>query len=67
MAIIYNPAPLIIPTATAQNVKTISAGSLIAVRKRTILRAPTIPKDNATHEKKIKFYGFDDVWDCVVD
>ncbi len=37
------PAPITIPTARDQNRKTISMGSLIAVRKRTMERAPTIP------------------------
>jgi len=39
-----------IPTAIAQNVNTISAGSLMAVRKRTMLRAPTIPRERAMLE-----------------
>jgi hypothetical protein len=46
----YNPAPLIMPTAIAQNVNTISVGSFIAVRKRTKLKAPTIPKESAMFE-----------------
>ena len=50
IAIMYKPDPLIIPTEIAQKVKTMSAGSLIAVRNRTMLRAPTIPKDSAMLE-----------------
>ena len=37
-----------IPTASAQNKKTISTGSLIAVRKRTMDKAPTMPRDRTT-------------------
>ena len=44
------PAPMTIPTARDQKRKTISTGSLIAVRKRTIERAPTIPRDNTTFD-----------------
>ena len=44
------PAPMTIPTANAQNRYTISIGSLIAARKRTIESAPTIPSDNTTLE-----------------
>ena len=43
--IIYKPAPQVIPTATDQNKNPTSNGSLIAVLKRTIDNAPTIPKD----------------------
>jgi len=50
IAIMCSPAPLIIPTEIAQNVKTISAGSLIAVRNRNMLRAPTIPNESAILE-----------------
>ena len=50
IAIIYSPAPLIIPTEIAQNVKIISAGSLIAVRNRTMLGALTIPNESAILE-----------------
>ena len=38
--------PFAIPTKTAQNIKTISRGSLIADLNLTIERAPTIPRDN---------------------
>ncbi len=34
-----------IPATIAQNKKDVSIGSFIAVLKRTILNAPTIPKD----------------------
>lgn len=50
MAIMYSPAPQIIPTVMVQNVKTMSFGSLIAVLKRTILNAPNMPSDNAMFE-----------------
>ena len=39
------PAASTIPAAIAQNKNAISSGSLIAVRKRTMERAPTIPSD----------------------
>ena len=44
------PAPRTIPTPIDQNKKTISIGSLIAVLKRTMDNAPTIPSDNTTFE-----------------
>ena len=44
------PAARIIPAAIDQNRKAISRGSLIAVRKRTIERAPTIPRERTTLE-----------------
>ena len=44
------PAPITMPTASDQNRNTISTGSLMAARKRTILRAPTMPRDNTTLE-----------------
>ena len=44
------PAARTIPAAMDQNKKTISEGSLIAARKRTIDRAPTIPRDRTTLE-----------------
>ena len=44
------PAPTTIPAASAQNKNTISIGSFIAVRKRTIERAPTIPSDSTTFD-----------------
>ena len=34
------------PTAIDQNKKAMSMGSLIAVRKRTMDRAPTMPRDS---------------------
>ncbi|MNP50943.1 hypothetical protein D3C76_1452330 [compost metagenome] len=37
-----------IPAAMAQNIKTMSSGSLMAVRKRTILSAPTMPRERTT-------------------
>ena len=37
-----------IPTLIAQYKKTRSMGSLIAVRKRTMERAPTIPRETTT-------------------
>lgn len=44
------PAPITMPQAIAQNRKTISTGSLMAARKRTMERAPTMPKDMTTLE-----------------
>jgi len=49
-ATMYRAAPLAIPTAIAQKVKAISAGSLIAVLKRIMLKAPIIPNERATLE-----------------
>ena len=40
------PAASTIPTPIDQNKKAISEGSLIAVRKRTIDNAPTIPRES---------------------
>ena len=40
------PAARIMPTAIDQNRKAISSGSFIAVRKRTIESAPTIPRES---------------------
>ena len=42
------PAPITIPTASDQNKNTISIGSLMAARKRTIESAPTMPRDSTT-------------------
>ena len=42
------PAAITIPIAMLQNKKTISIGSFMAVLKRTIDNAPTIPKDDTT-------------------
>ena len=42
------PAASTIPAAMAQNRKAMSSGSLMAVRKRTMDRAPTIPRDSTT-------------------
>ena len=44
------PAPMTMPMAMAQNKYTISSGSLIAARKRTMESAPTIPRDSTTLE-----------------
>ena len=44
------PAASTMPTAIAQNRNAMSSGSLIAVRKRTMLRAPTMPRDSTTFE-----------------
>ena len=44
------PAPTTMPTARAQNRNTISKGSLMAARKRTMDRAPTMPRDRTTLE-----------------
>ena len=41
-----NPAPITIPELIDQKRYAISIGSLIALLKRTIERAPTIPSDN---------------------
>ncbi len=38
------------PTAIAQNRKAMSIGSLMAVRKRTMDSAPTMPSDSTTLE-----------------
>ena len=40
------PAASTMPTAIDQNKKAMSMGSLIAVRKRTMDRAPTMPRDS---------------------
>ena len=48
------PAAKTIPTAIDQNRNAISRGSLIAVRKRTIDKAPTIPSDRTTLEVTAK-------------
>ena len=42
------PAARTMPAAMLQNRNAISIGSLIAVRKRTIDRAPTIPRESTT-------------------
>ena len=42
------PAASTMPAAIAQNKNAMSRGSLIAVRKRTMDNAPTIPSDNTT-------------------
>ena len=44
------PAARTIPTAMDQNRNAMSSGSLIAVRKRTMDNAPTMPRDNTTLE-----------------
>ena len=41
------PVPADRPTATAQKIYVVSTGSLIALLKRTMDKAPTIPKDKA--------------------
>ena len=41
-----NPAPSTMPSAIDQNMKTVSIGSLIAVRKRTMDSAPTMPSES---------------------
>ena len=43
-----SPAASIMPTAMLQNKKAISRGSLIAVRKRTMDNAPTMPRESTT-------------------
>jgi len=45
-----SPAPSTIPEARDQNKNTKSIGSFIAVLKRTIDNAPTIPSDNTTFD-----------------
>ena len=45
MATSNSPAPQMIPTERDQNRNTRSMGSLMAVRKRTMERAPTIPRE----------------------
>ena len=42
------PAARTMPTAMDQNRNAMSKGSLMAVRKRTMDRAPTIPRDRTT-------------------
>ena len=49
-----NPAASTIPTAIAQNKNAMSSGSLIAVRKRTIESAPTMPRDKTTFDVTAK-------------
>ncbi|MEI2803957.1 MAG: hypothetical protein V9E84_10195 [Trichococcus flocculiformis] len=44
----YKPAPRMMPTLIDQKRKTKSSGSLMAVRKRTMERAPTIPRERTT-------------------
>ena len=41
----YIPAPIVMPPVMAQNRYSRSMGSLIAVRKRTMESAPTIPRE----------------------
>ena len=50
----YNPAPRMMPTLIDQKRKTRSSGSLMAVRKRTMERAPTIPRERTTLEVTAK-------------
>ncbi|MPN50771.1 hypothetical protein SDC9_198404 [bioreactor metagenome] len=45
-AIGMSPAPITMPAAIDQNRNTISVGSFIAARKRTIDSAPTMPRDS---------------------
>jgi hypothetical protein len=42
------------PTAMAQNRKAMSKGSFMAARNRTMLKAPTMPKDSTTLEVTAK-------------
>ena len=42
------PAASTMPTAMAQKRKAMSRGSLMAVRKRTMDRAPTMPRESTT-------------------
>ena len=42
------PAASTMPAAIAQNRKAMSSGSLIAVRKRTMDSAPTMPRESTT-------------------
>ena len=42
------PAPMTMPAASAQNRNTISKGSLMAARKRTMESAPTMPRERTT-------------------
>ncbi len=44
------PAASTMPTAMDQNKNAISSGSLMAVRKRTMDSAPTMPSDSTTFE-----------------
>ena len=48
------PAAKTIPTAIDQNRNAISRGSLMAVRKRTIDNAPTIPRESTTFDVTAK-------------
>ena len=43
-----SPAASTIPAAIAQKRKAMSRGSFIAVRKRTMERAPTMPRERTT-------------------
>lgn len=47
----HNLAPTVMPAATAQNKKIKSIGSFIAVRNRTMDKAPTIPKDSVMFDE----------------
>ena len=44
------PAARMMPAAIDQNRKAMSRGSLMAVRKRTMDRAPTMPRERTTLE-----------------
>ncbi len=44
------PAARTMPTAIDQNRNAMSSGSLMAVRKRTMDSAPTIPRDSTTFD-----------------
>ena len=48
------PAPQMMPFTMAQNMNTVSMKSFTAVRKRTMDRAPTMPRDSTTLEEMAK-------------
>ena len=48
------PAPVMMPITMLQNMNTVSIGSLIAVRKRTMESAPTMPSESTTLERTVK-------------
>ena len=54
MATVMYPAPVMMPITMLQNMNTVSIGSLIAVRKRTMESAPTMPSESTTLERTVK-------------
>ena len=54
MATVIYPAPVMMPVTMLQNMNTVSIGSLIAVRKRTMESAPTMPSERTMLERTVK-------------